>query len=425
MHSSNQTSFISRRSLLGACAGLSGLAMTGTSMAVPLQGKIRLAGWSKPISEITNILVEPEKGFFKANGVELAYLPGAGGGDAIRNILSGQADVAFTDPGSFFMALDKGEKLVAIYDIYPQNVFNVVSLKSSGIRKPADLKGKKIGVYSLASGTRQNLLVMLHQAGLKESDVSIVVTGLLNFAPLMQGQVDATAATDTGLAVGLRKGIGDVNVMQVSDHLNMSSDMFVVREEVFQQKKDLLKAFVKGYRESAAWMMANPEEASVLASKYAIDGTRRDINLDVIRLRNASSMPAVQGQPLGSFDMAALQKVPMPIVRWAWCSVRSRWRMWLCRCKYPPEAHRLGGAELWEGYDSISAGRRAAKALACCLLPGACQCLSGNREYESVFFNGLARQGGAGDGSQPRHWRGDCPGVCARGCDRGRQLPVQ
>ncbi|OAD85920.1 nitrate ABC transporter substrate-binding protein [Comamonas thiooxydans] len=308
MHSSNQTSFISRRSLLGACAGLSGLAMTGTSMAVPLQGKIRLAGWSKPISEITNILVEPEKGFFKANGVELAYLPGAGGGDAIRNILSGQADVAFTDPGSFFMALDKGEKLVAIYDIYPQNVFNVVSLKSSGIRKPADLKGKKIGVYSLASGTRQNLLVMLHQAGLKESDVSIVVTGLLNFAPLMQGQVDATAATDTGLAVGLRKGIGEVNVMQVSDHLNMSSDMFVVREEVFQQKKDLLKAFVKGYRESSAWMMANPEEASVLASKYAIDGTRRDINLDVIRLRNASSMPAVQGQPLGSFDMAALQK---------------------------------------------------------------------------------------------------------------------
>ena len=308
MHTSNQTSFISRRSLLGACAGLSGLAMTGTSMAVPLQGKIRLAGWSKPISEITNILVEPEKGFFKANGVELAYLPGAGGGDAIRNILSGQADVAFTDPGSFFMALDKGEKLVAIYDIYPQNVFNVVSLKSSGIRKPADLKGKKIGVYSLASGTRQNLLVMLHQAGLKESDVSIVVTGLLNFAPLMQGQVDATAATDTGLAVGLRKGIGDVNVMQVSDHLNMSSDMFVVREEVFQQKKDLLKAFIKGYRESAAWMMANPEEASVLASKYAIDGTRRDINLDVIRLRNASSMPAVQGQPLGSFDMVALQK---------------------------------------------------------------------------------------------------------------------
>ncbi|WP_120970885.1 ABC transporter substrate-binding protein [Comamonas sp. lk] len=308
MHTPIQPPFISRRSLLGAGAALTGLTLAGTSLAAPVQGKIRLAGWSKPISEITNILVEPEKGFFKAQGLELAYLPGAGGGDAIRNMLSGQADVAFTDPGSFFMALDKGEKLVAIYDIYPQNVFNVVSLKSAGIHKPADLKGKKIGVYSLSSGTRQNLLVMLHQAGLKESDVTIVVTGLLNFAPLMQGQVDATAATDTGLTVGLRKGIGEVNVMQVREHLNISSDMFVVREDVLREKKDLLKAFLKGYRDSAAWMMANPEEAATLAGKYAIDGTQRDINLDVIRLRNASSQPVQAGKPLGSFDIAALQK---------------------------------------------------------------------------------------------------------------------
>lgn len=304
------SSFISRRSLLG---GLAGLTLAGTAAAAaPAQGKVRLAGWSKPISEITNILAEPDKGFFKARGVELAYLPGAGGGDAIRNILSGQGDVAFTDPGSFFMALDKGERLAAIYDIYPQNVFNVVSLKSSGIQKPADLKGKKIGVYSLASGTRQNLLVMLHQAGLKESDVTIVVTGLLNFAPLMQGQVDATAATDTGLAVGLRKGMGEVNIMQVRDHLNISSDMFVVREQVLREKKDLLKAFLQGYRDSAAWMMAHPEEAAVLAGKHAIDGTNRDINLDVIRLRNASSLPTAQAKGaaprLGSFDLTALQK---------------------------------------------------------------------------------------------------------------------
>lgn len=315
MHPSSLPPFLSRRHLLGALAGvtgLAGLALAGTARAAPVQGTIRLAGWSKPISEITNLLAEPDKGFFKARGVELAYLPGAGGGDAIRNMLSGQADVAFTDPGSFFMALDQGEKLVAIYDIYPQNVFNVVSLQSAGIHKPADLKGKKIGVYSLSSGTRQNLLVMLHQAGLKASDVQIVVTGLLNFAPLLQGQVDATAATDTGLAVGRRKGLGDVNVMQVRDHLNMSSDLFVVRESVLREKRDLLKAFLQGYRDSAAWMIAHPEEAAQLAGKRALDGRDHAINLDVIRLRNAASLPTAQppgGAPrLGSFDLAALQQ---------------------------------------------------------------------------------------------------------------------
>jgi NitT/TauT family transport system substrate-binding protein len=298
-----------RRALLTAAASFAAasLAPAAARSQDAAAGKVTLAGWSKPISEITNLLAEPDKGFFKAQGVELVYLPGAGGGDAIRNILSGQADVAFTDPGSFFMALDKGEKLRAIYDIYPQNVFNVVSLKSANITRPADLKGKRIGVYSLASGTRQNLLVMLHQAGLTEADVEIVVTGVLNFAPLLQGQVDATAATDTGLLVGRRRGLGEVNVMEVRDTLNVSSDLFVVKESILQQKQPLLRAFLKAYRDSAAWMIAQPEEAATLAGKRAIDGTDRAINLEVIRLRNAASI-ASGGRPLGALDLGLLQQ---------------------------------------------------------------------------------------------------------------------
>ena len=285
------------------------LSVVATANAAEPLEKITLAGWSKPITEITHLLVEPDKGIFKTNGIDLTYVSGAGGGDAIRNILTGQADVAFTDPGAFFSALDKGEKLRAIYDIYPQNVFNVVSLKSAHINSPADLKGKKIGVYSLSSGTRQNLLVLLHQAGLSESDVTIVVTGLLNFAPLLQGQVDATAATDTGLMVGKRKGIGDVNVMEVRNYLNASSDLFVVREETFQKKRPLLKRFVKAYRESAAWMIAHPDEAADLAVKYAIDGTDRATNLEVIRLRNASSVSVMtRKNGLGTLDIEALQQ---------------------------------------------------------------------------------------------------------------------
>ncbi|MDP2256296.1 MAG: ABC transporter substrate-binding protein [Polaromonas sp.] len=294
-----------------AAATLLGLGFSGASQAAAPASleKVVVAGWSKPITEVTNLLVDEDKGFFKAKGLDLHYVPGAGGGDAIRNILTGQADLAFTDPGSFFSALEKGEKLRAIYDIYPQNVFNVVSLKSQNITKPADLKGKKIGVYSLSSGTRQNLLVLLHQAGLRESDVTIVVTGLLNFAPLMQGQVDATAATDTGLLVGRQKGLADVNVMEVKNYLNVSSDMFVVREETYQQKKELLRKFLAAYRDSVSWMIKQPEEAAALAVKRAIDGKDAAVNLDVIRLRNLSSVSATtQKKGLGAFDMDVLQK---------------------------------------------------------------------------------------------------------------------
>ncbi|GAB3469312.1 ABC transporter substrate-binding protein [Polaromonas eurypsychrophila] len=288
--------------------GLAAAALLAGSLAHAAD-KVVVAGWSQPITEITNLLVEEDKGFFKARGIDLGYVPGAGGGDAIRNMLTGQATVAFTDPGSFFAALDKGEKLRAIYDIYPQNVFNVVALKSSGITRPSDLKGKKIGVYSLSSGTRQNLLVLLQQAGLTEADVTIVVTGLLNFAPLMQGQVDATAATDTGLLVGRSRGLADVNVMAVREYLNISSDMFVVTEATYQTKKDVLKRFLAAYRDSMAWMIANPDEAAALAVKRAIDGKNPAVNREIINLRNASSVSAVtQARGLGALDMAMFQK---------------------------------------------------------------------------------------------------------------------
>lgn len=296
---------IDRRTLLSAA---SALALPAFAQTPTRLDTLTVAGWNKPITEVTPLLVDEDKGFYRAHGIALRYVPGAGGGDAIRNILSGQAEVAFTDPGSLFAALDKGEKLRAIYDIYPQNVFNVVALKSSGITRPQDLKGKRVGVYSLASGTRQNLLVMLHQAGLSEADVTIVVTGLLNFAPLMQGQVDATAATDTGLLVGRRRGLPEVNVMEVARSLNVSSDLYVVREEVYQGKKDLLRRFLRAYRDAAAWMIASPEEAARLAVKRAIDGSDPALNLDVIRLRNTATVsPLTQRLGLGAMDLPSLQ----------------------------------------------------------------------------------------------------------------------
>ena len=83
------------RNVLGACAATF-VAMFSTQAAAV--DKMTVAGLSKPISEITNLLAEPDKGFFKAEGIELGYVPGTGGGSAIRNMLTGKADLTFTDP---------------------------------------------------------------------------------------------------------------------------------------------------------------------------------------------------------------------------------------------------------------------------------------------------------------------------------------
>jgi len=294
--------------MLRPLAALAAFVLTFSQASAQELDKITIAGWSKPISEITNILAEPDKGFFNAHGIELGYVPGTGGGSAITNMLSGAADVAFTDPASLYQALDQGEDLVAIYNIYPQNVFNVVAPVGRGIDTAADLKGKTIGVYSLNSGTRQNLLFLLHQAGLTEDDVTIQVTGLLNFAPVIQGQVDATAATDTGLYIGRLKGLGEVTVINVADSLNVPTDVFVVTRAYYEANKPLLRRFLLAYRDSAQWMIDHPDEAAQIAVTRSINGRDEAVNLGIIDLRNLSAQSATtRAKGLGHFDLDVLQ----------------------------------------------------------------------------------------------------------------------
>jgi NitT/TauT family transport system substrate-binding protein len=82
-----------------------------------------------------------------------------------------------------------------------------------------------------------------------------------------------------------------------------------VREETYQQKKELLRKFLAAYRDSAQWMIDNPQEAANLAVKRAIDGQNPAINLEVIKLRNQTTVSAVtQKNGLGAFDLNTLQK---------------------------------------------------------------------------------------------------------------------
>lgn len=289
-------------------AFLSGLLALPWPAAAQELRRVTVAGWSQPISEITNMLAEPDKGFFKARGIALEYLPGQGSASAIQNMLTGRADIAFTDPASFFLALDNGEKLVAVYNIYPQNVFNVVARKGSGISTAAGLRGKRVSVYGRGSGTWIHLLLLLHSAGLSERDVAVEVAGPLNFGPLIQGRVDAAAATDTGLHVARARGLTEFDVIEVRNTVNLPSDIFVVTEETLRTRRKLIGDFLAGYRDGAQWMIDQPGEAAKLAVTRAINGREEAINLEIIELRNAASVSdTTRRAGLGQFDPEVMQ----------------------------------------------------------------------------------------------------------------------
>jgi NitT/TauT family transport system substrate-binding protein len=210
--------------------------------------KIRMASWSPRLAEQANIYVSEAKGFFKDEGIDMEFLPGQGSGDALRNVIAGNADIAFCGPEAIYLAADKGSELKAVYDIYPVNVFNVFALKSKQIITPQDLKGKKVGVISMASGTRYNLATILALNGMSERDVELVALGI-NAAPaIIEGKVDAMASTDSLLYGMQAAGLGAVDVIWARDYLNTSTDLFALQAKQLESKKDSITRFLRGYK---------------------------------------------------------------------------------------------------------------------------------------------------------------------------------
>lgn len=271
--------------------------------------KIRMACWSPRLAEQANIYVSEAKGFFKDEGVDMEFLPGQGSGDALRNVLAGNADIAFCGPEAIYLAADKGSELKAVYDIYPVNVFNVFALKNKQIITPQDLKGKKIGVISMASGTRYNLATILALNGMSERDVELVALGL-NAAPaIIEGKVDAMASTDSILYGMQAAGLGAVDVIWARDYLNTSTDLFTVETKYFEPKKGLLTRFLRAYKKGLEYTLKNQDEAVAITSKVAVDGKDPARVAASMKLRLLCSQNAnTRKHGLGWIDVPSLQE---------------------------------------------------------------------------------------------------------------------
>ena len=212
-------------------------------------------------------LLPVAKGYFKEAGLDVAIDAGNGSGGTVQRVASGAYDMGFADMAALmeFQANnpDVPNQPVAVMMVYNNTPASVMALKKSGIAKPADLTGKKLGAPVFDSGRRAfPIFAKANQVG------AVQWTAMdppLRETMLMRGDVDAiTGFTFTSLLNLEARGAkaSDVVVLQYPDYgVKLYGNAIIVSAKLLKDNPAAVKGFLKAFTKGAKEVIANPTAA--------------------------------------------------------------------------------------------------------------------------------------------------------------------
>ena len=133
-----------------------------------------------------------DRGYFKAEGLEVTIDQGNGSGAAVPLVANGTYDVGFGDINALIELAAKkpDEAPIAVYVMFNQPPFTVAVKADSPIKSPKDFEGKTLG------GAANDGALKLFPAFCKLAKIDCSKVNITNMQPnlreqmLMQGQVD-------------------------------------------------------------------------------------------------------------------------------------------------------------------------------------------------------------------------------------------
>ena len=264
---------LSRRRCLAAAALLTAFAapvMAQSATPIKFQLDWRFEG---PASLF---LLPAAKGYFKQAGLNVSIDAGSGSGGAVTRVASGAYDLGFADLAALmeFHANnpDAPNKPVAVMMVYNNTPATVFALKKSGIAKPADLAGKKLGAPVFDAG-RRGFPIFQKVNGVGEVNWTSMDPPLRE-TMLVRGDVDAiTGFGFTSLLNLEARGVkpADVVLMPFADHgVKLYGNAIIASQKLLKENPGAIKAFLAAFAKGAKEAMADPTAA--IAHVKARDG---------------------------------------------------------------------------------------------------------------------------------------------------------
>jgi NitT/TauT family transport system substrate-binding protein len=209
-----------------------------------------------------------EKGYFKAEGLDVTIDQGEGSAATVTRIMGGAYDAGFGDMNAVIQnaATRPNEVPLMVYMIYSKAPFALLVKADSPIKTIADIAGKKLG--SPAGGAALKLFPLLAKKnGLDPTKVEVV-----NMAPnlqeqmLIRGDVDISAlftATSYMNLVALKLDPDkDFRWIYYADSgIDLYSNGIMVSQKLAKEKPEAVKGLVRAINKALRETMANPDAA--------------------------------------------------------------------------------------------------------------------------------------------------------------------
>jgi NitT/TauT family transport system substrate-binding protein len=244
-----------------------------------------------------------DKGYFKAEDLDVTIEPAAGSREPISRVASGAYDIGFGDVNSLVRFRDENPAagLKAVMMLHDRPAFAIVGRRSRGVTEEvASLRRRRIGAPAQDAAFAQwPVFKAVNGIDEKEWAIRIDTVGFPVREPMLaQGEVDAVFGFAMA-SIGLKaRGVpaDDIVVMPMSDHgVELYGNAILVNQKFAAEKPEAVRGFLRALVKALRDTVADPAAA-----------------VDTVVRRNEVARKEVE---LGRLDMVLRQNILTPWVK--------------------------------------------------------------------------------------------------------------
>lgn len=230
-----------------------------------------LLGYSSLSSNQTPVWVGKEEGFYKRFGLDAELILIEGGTRAAQALISGDLPAIFTAGQPVISARARGSDLVLIGGVV--NKMNYILASAPAVKKPEDLKGKRVGITQIGSSSYHAVVLALKHWGMdaRRDRVTLLQVGnqAARVASLQTGGSDAVIV-NPGLGSTLKERGFNILADFTELPIPYPQQVLAVRERTLKNDLDLMERLLKGFVAANTFTLdpKNKEKVKAILARY-------------------------------------------------------------------------------------------------------------------------------------------------------------